>query len=71
MEDNFEELYAKIRKQYDEMVYKDNVSPMSVFGIYLGIIAQEFRDNSSKEEFENFLSKMIKIEWNREAKHLN
>lgn len=62
-EQKFNELYTRIRKDYDEMVYKDGTSPMSVFGVYLGIIAQEFKDNSSKEEFERFLKEMMKVDW--------
>lgn len=59
----FTELYTRIRKEYDEIVYKDGTSPMSVFGVYLGIIAQEFKDHSSKQEFEEFLTKMMKVDW--------
>jgi hypothetical protein len=63
MADNFEELYPRIRAMYDELVYKENISPMQVFGVFLGIIAQEFKENASKEEFDNFLTKMMAVEW--------
>jgi hypothetical protein len=63
MSDNFEELYPRIRSLYDELVYKENNSPMQVFGVFLGIIAQEFKENASKEEFDAFLSKMMAVEW--------
>jgi hypothetical protein len=62
-EQQFNELYTRIRKEYDSMVYKEGTSPMSVFGVYLGIIAQEFKENSSKEEFERFLNQMMQVEW--------
>jgi hypothetical protein len=63
MSDNFEELYPRIRALYDELVYKESNSPMQVFGVFLGIIAQEFKENASKEEFDAFLSKMMAVEW--------
>ena len=63
MEDNFPEMYEQVRRIYDELVYKDGNSPMKVFGVFLGIIAQEFKENSTKEEFDRFLTEMMKIEW--------
>jgi len=63
MEDNFEELYPRIRSFYDELVYKENKNPMQVFGVFLGIMGQEFKEHASKEEFDEFLSKMMAIEW--------
>jgi hypothetical protein len=66
-EDNFEDLYPKIRALYDDLVYKENFNPMQVFGVFLGIMGQEFREHASKEDFDDFLKKMIDIEWNEKV----
>lgn len=59
----FDDLHAKIRNMYDELVYKDGNNPMQVFGVFLGIMAQEFKEFSNKENFDAFLTKMMEIEW--------
>ena len=58
----FEDVYPEIRDQYDSFVEK-GISPMSIFGVYLGIMGQEFQAHASKEEFDNFLKRMMEIEW--------
>jgi thiamine phosphate synthase YjbQ (UPF0047 family) len=63
MEDNFEELYPRIREFYDKIVYEEGNNPMHVFGVFLGIIAQEFKENSTKEDFDVFMKKILEIEW--------
>ena len=63
MEDNFDELYPRIRAFYDKIVYEESNNPMHVFGIFLGIIAQEFKENATKEDFDKFMEQILKIEW--------
>lgn len=63
MEDNFPEMYERVRRVYDELVYKEGNSPMKVFGVMLGIVAQEFKENSTKEEFDRFLTEMMNVDW--------
>ena len=63
MEDNFDELYPRIREFYDKIVYEESNNPMHVFGIFLGIIAQEFKENATKEDFDKFMEQILKIEW--------
>lgn len=62
-EDKFEEVYQRVRSLYDEIVFKEQVNPMQVFGVFLGIIAQEFKDHATKAEFDEFLTKMMDVEW--------
>jgi chorismate mutase len=62
-EDKFEEIYQRVRSLYDEIVFKEQVNPMQVFGVFLGIIAQEFKDHATKAEFDEFLKKMMDVEW--------
>lgn len=72
MNDNIEvleTLYPEIRAQFDKYVYEQGISPMAVFGIYLGIMAQEFKEHASKDEFDVFLTKMMEVTW--EQKILN
>lgn len=64
-----DQLYPEIRAQFDKFVYEKGISPMSVFGVYLGIMGQEFSEHASKEEFDNFLKKMMEVEW--QPKSLN
>jgi hypothetical protein len=58
-----EQLYPEIRAQFDKFVYTDGIHPMSVFGVYLGIMGQEFQEHASKEDFDNFLKKMMEVKW--------
>jgi hypothetical protein len=58
-----DQLYPEIRAQFDKYVHEKGISPMSVFGVYLGIIGQEFSEHATKEEFDNFLKKMMEVEW--------
>lgn len=62
-QDAFETLYPVIRELYDELVYKQGNNPMQVFGVFMGIIGQEFRENSTKEDFDNFLTSIINLPW--------
>ena len=66
-EKEFDELHEKIRTLYDELVYKDSNNPMQVFGVFLGIMAQEFQEFSTKENFDAFLTKMMEIPWTKET----
>lgn len=66
-ETDFEELYPRVRNLYDEMVYKEGNSPMQVFGVFLGIMAQEFKEHATKEDFDAFLTKMMEIEWTTQS----
>lgn len=66
MNDNdelMEELYPEIRAQFEKFVYEKGINPMSVFGVYLGIMGQEFQEHASKEDFDNFLKKMMEVKW--------
>jgi hypothetical protein len=66
MNDNdelMEELYPEIRAQFEKFVYEKGINPMSVFGVYLGIMGQEFQEHASKEDFDNFLTKMMEVKW--------
>lgn len=62
-EDVMDQLYPEIRAQFEKFVYEKGINPMSVFGVYLGIMGQEFSEHASKEEFDNFLKKMMEVEW--------
>lgn len=64
-----EQLYPEIRAQFDKFVNEKGVNPMSIFGVYLGIMGQEFSEHASKEDFDNFLKKMMEVEW--QPKSLN
>lgn len=59
----FEKLYTTIRGQFDELAYKEGINPMHIFGVYLGIMAQEFKEHASKEDFDKFLTQMLDVEW--------
>lgn len=62
----FEEVYPEIRMQYDDLVEK-GISPMAIFGIYLGIIGQEFKAHGTKEDFDAFLQHMMDIQWSEKT----
>ena len=62
-QDAFETLYPVIREMYDDLVYKQGNNPMQVFGVFMGIIGQEFKENATKEDFDKFLKSMIDIPW--------
>lgn len=66
MSDNFDEIYFIVRSVYEELIQKENITPMQVFGVFLGIIAQEFRDNSTQEKFKEFLDTMKNHDWPKE-----
>jgi hypothetical protein len=66
-QDNFEKIYPVIRSTYEDLVYKENISPMQIFGVFLGIIAQEFRQHSSKEKFDEFLETMKNHKWDERS----
>ena len=68
-EDVMDQLYPEIRAQFEKFVYEKGINPMSVFGVYLGIMGQEFQEHASKEDFDNFLKKMMEVEW--QPKSLN
>lgn len=67
MEENenaeFEKLYTIIRGQFDELAFTEGINPMHIFGVYLGIMAQEFKEHATKEDFDKFLTHMLDVEW--------
>jgi hypothetical protein len=66
-DDNFEKIYPLLRSMYEDLVYKDKVPPMQVFGVFLGIIAQEFKEHSTEEKFKEFLDVMKEQEWKKDV----
>ena len=62
-EDVMDQLYPEIRAQFEKFVYEKGINPMSVFGVYLGIMGQEFQEHASKEDFDAFLTKMMEVKW--------
>lgn len=62
----FEEIYPEIRMQYDDMVEK-GINPLAIFGIYLGIMGQEFQAHATKEDFDAFLKHMMDIQWSNKT----
>lgn len=66
MDDNFEEMYVRVRSLYNEFTAREDISPMQVFGVFLGVIAQEFRDHSTQENFKEFLDTMKNQDWPKE-----
>jgi hypothetical protein len=65
-DDKFFEIYGKVRSLYEELIQEEDTTPMQVFGVFLGVIAQEFRDNSTQEKFKEFLEIMQNHEWPKE-----
>lgn len=61
-EDTFEELYPPFKALYDEAIQK-GFKPMEVFGIMLGIIAQQYQLYSNKQEFIDFLTQIQQQAW--------
>jgi hypothetical protein len=54
--------YPEFRALY-ELLIAEGGEPMPLFGVMLGIMAQEFRSHTSKQEFENFLHYMADASW--------
>jgi hemerythrin superfamily protein len=67
MDKNFEVIYQRVRSLYDEVISEGDVTPMEVFGVFLGVIAQEFRTNSTQEKFQEFLEVMRDHPWPEET----
>lgn len=61
-QDVFEHLYPKFKTLFDLSI-QEGYTAMEVFGIMLGIIAQQYRNYSTKEEFENFLLTVASQGW--------
>lgn len=61
-EDTFQALYPKFKALYDESIQL-GYKPMEVFGIMLGIIAQQYKMYSTKQEFIDFLTKIQQQAW--------
>lgn len=61
-EEVFQELYPKFKFLYDESI-KSGFKPMEVFGIMLGIIAQQYQMYATKEEFVDFLTRIQQQAW--------
>lgn len=61
-DDVFDQLYPEFRALVD-MKLGEGVSPMAIFGVMLGVIAQEYKKYSSMEEFKEFLIAMAETEW--------
>lgn len=54
--------YPEFRALYESII-NEGGEPMPLFGVMLGIIAQEFRSYSTKHEFEEFLHYMADASW--------
>lgn len=61
-EDTFQALYPAFKELYDKAI-ENGFKPMQVFGIMLGIIAQQYQLYSTKKEFVDFLSTIQEQEW--------
>lgn len=64
--DPFNEWYPQVRSLYEEAV-GHGVSPMAMFGMMLGVIAQEFKQHASRDEFIDFLAEMSAVSWPKES----
>ncbi len=63
----FEALYPGFKALYDESIQL-GYKPVEVFGIMLGIIAQQYQMYSNKEEFKDFLTLIQNQPWPSERK---
>ncbi len=63
----FKALYPGFKALYDESVQL-GYKPIEIFGIMLGIIAQQYQMYSSKEEFQDFLTVIQNQPWPGERK---
>lgn len=61
-DDVFEQVYPEFRALVDLKI-AEGASPMAVFGVMLGIIAQEYKKHASLEEFREFLLAIAEAEW--------
>lgn len=64
--DPFDEWYPQFRLLYEQAI-GTGVSPMAIFGIMLGIIAQEFKTHASRDEFIDFLAEMSAVTWPKDT----
>lgn len=67
MDEKFENAYKQAYALYRELIETNQATPMQVFGVFMGIIAQEFNEHSTKEEFDRYLKGMMEVDWNQET----
>jgi len=61
-EKTFQALYPSFKALYDESIQL-GYKPLEVFGIMLGIIAQQYQLYSNKDEFVDFLTHIQAQAW--------
>lgn len=64
--DPFDEWYPQFRSLYEDAV-GTGVSPMAIFGIMIGIVAQEFKAHSTRDEFIHFLAELSSVSWPKDT----